>query len=132
MAKPNQNQDSAFQRYEPPPPPDFIKAEKNLLSLGLFTPSSKDLHKVTAKVIGFIRYDGDRKSRVRHDRSLRDASLQTQAIRTVSGPQAHHRAAPDPAASRSPLVFDRRAPEDLGRARAASARTSLVPAQRMT
>jgi hypothetical protein len=61
MPKSQQNQDNALQRYEPLPAPDFIKAEKNLLSLGLFTPSSKDLHKVTAKVIGFIRYDGERR-----------------------------------------------------------------------
>jgi len=61
MAKTDQNQAYPIQRYEPPPPPDFIKAEKNLLSLGLFTPSSKDLRNVKAKVIGFIRYDGDRK-----------------------------------------------------------------------
>ena len=49
------------QRPEPPAPPDFIKAEKNLLSLGLFTPSSKELRKAKAKTIGFVRVDGDRK-----------------------------------------------------------------------
>jgi len=48
-------------RPEPPAPPDFIKAEKNLLSLGLFTPSSKELRKAKAKMIGFVRVDGDRK-----------------------------------------------------------------------
>ena len=48
-------------RPEPPAPPDFIKAEKNLLSLGLFTPSSKELRKAKAKTIGFVRVDGDRK-----------------------------------------------------------------------
>jgi hypothetical protein len=61
MAKTDLAQAHNLQRYEPPPPPDFIKAEKNLLSLGLFTPSSKDLRNVKAKTIGFIRYDGDRK-----------------------------------------------------------------------
>src|SRR5687767_6664670 len=51
----------ALQRAEPPGPPDFVKAEKNLLSLGLFTPSSKDLRKAKSKTIGFIRLDGDKR-----------------------------------------------------------------------
>lgn len=51
----------ALQRTEPPAPPDFIKAEKNLLSLGLFTPSSKELRKAKAKTIGFVRVDGNRR-----------------------------------------------------------------------
>jgi hypothetical protein len=49
-------------RAEPTAPPDFIKAEKNLLSLGLFTPSSKELSKAKSKTISFIRVDGDRRT----------------------------------------------------------------------
>jgi hypothetical protein len=41
--------------------PDFIKAEKNLLSLGLFTPSSKEVRKAKAKTIGFVRIQGNQR-----------------------------------------------------------------------
>jgi hypothetical protein len=49
------------QRAELPAPPDFVKAEKNLLSLGLFTPSSNELRNAKSKTIGFVRVDGDQR-----------------------------------------------------------------------
>lgn len=61
MARAEATETLTPERIEHPSPPDFAKAEKNLLSLGLFTPSSKEVRRAKTKQIGFVRYDAERK-----------------------------------------------------------------------
>jgi hypothetical protein len=65
--KPNQQQASQEQSLPlavepiPPPTPEFVRMEKNLASIGFFTPSTKRIRNEKKKVIARTREEGGRK-----------------------------------------------------------------------